>query len=114
MKYLIPVLMVACAPSEEKFEAKTIQVTCEKTFECTAEEDIAAAQEMGFWVLGSDVSECVDIMTNATEEDSDDTASVDLVYNKEFAKECLTAMSEMSCEDFVSGIPAACEEVYSE
>ena len=49
MKYLVPMmLMLACAPSEEKFEARNHFITCEKTFECTAEEDIAAAQDMGF------------------------------------------------------------------
>ena len=115
MKYLIPLtLMIACAPSEDKFEAETIAITCEKTFECTAEEDIAAAQEMGFWPLGSDADECVQILTEAGNEETDDTASTGLVYNKEYAKDCLDAMDAMSCEDFSSGLPAACEDVYSE
>ena len=109
--------MIACAPSEDKFEAETIAITCEKTFECTAEEDIAAAQEMGFWPLGSDADECVQILTEADDEETDetdDTAGAGLVYNKEYAKECLDAMDAMSCEDFSSGLPAACEDVYSE
>lgn len=115
MRYFLPmVLMIACAPSEDKFEAETIAITCEKTFECTAEEDIEAAQEMGFWPLGSDAEECIQILTEAGEEDTDDTASTDLVYNKEYAKDCLDAMDAMSCEDFSSGLPAACEDVYSE
>ena len=64
MRYLVPmILMMACAPSEDKFEAETIAITCEKTFECTAEEDIAAAQDMGFWPLGSDAAECGEILT---------------------------------------------------
>lgn len=113
MKYLVPMmLMIACAPSEDKFEAETISITCEKTFECTAEEDIAAAQDMGFWPLGSDAKECVEILTENGADD--DTASTDLVYNKEYAKDCLDAMAAMSCDDFTSGLPAACEDVYSE
>ena len=70
MRYLVPmILLMACAPSEDKFEAETIAITCEKTFECTAEEDIAAAQDMGFWPLGSDAAECVEILTEASEEE---------------------------------------------
>ena len=115
MKYLVPMMLtVACAPSEEKFEAKTISITCEKTFECTAEEDIAAAQDMGFWLLGEDAAECVEILTENSEDDAADTASTGLVYNKEYAKDCLDAMAAMSCDDFTSGLPAACEDVYSE
>ena len=69
---------------------------------------------MGFWPLGSNAEECVEILTENSGDDSDDTASTDLVYNKEYAKDCLDAMAEMSCEDFTSGLPAACEDVYSE
>ena len=115
MKYLVPILLtIAWAPSEEKFEDQTISLTCEKTFECTAEEDIAAAQDMGLWPLGSDADECVEILMENTEDDAEDTASTDLVYNKEYAKDCLDAMAAMSCDDFTSGLPAACEDVYSE
>ena len=115
MRYLVPmILMMACAPSEDKFEAETIAITCDKTFECTAEEDIAAAQDMGFWPLGSDAAECVEILTEASEEETEDTASTGLVYNKEYAKDCLAAMEEMSCDDFSSGLPSACEDVYTE
>jgi hypothetical protein len=105
-------LMIACAPSEGKFESENISITCEKMFECTAEEDIAVAQDMGFWSFGSDVEECVEILTESSE--GDDTASTDLLYNKQYAKDCLAAMEEMSCDDFSSGLPAACEDVYSE
>ena len=114
MKYLVPMLLtIACAPSEDKFEAETISITCEKTFECTAEEDIAVAQDVGFWPFGEDADECVEILTENGEDD-DDTASTGLVYNKEDAKDCLDAMAAMSCDDFTSGLPAACEDVYSE
>lgn len=114
MRYLVPtILMMACAPSEDKFEAETIAITCEKTFECTAEEDIAAAQDMGFWPFGADAAECKEILTETSEE-TDDTASTDLVYNKEYAKDCLAAMEEMSCDDLSSGLPSACEDVYTE
>ena len=114
MRYLAPlILMMACAPSEDKFDAETIAITCDKTFECTAEEDIAAAQDIGFWPFGSDVAECVEILTEAS-ADASDTAATDLVYNKEYAKDCLAAMEEMSCDDFSSGVPSACEDVYTE
>ena len=49
MKKLIPViiLMTTCAPSEEKFEAENISLICEKTFECTPEEDREALEAWG-------------------------------------------------------------------
>lgn len=113
MRRFIPFLfaLAACAPSEDKFEAETIAITCEKTFECTSEEAIAEAQEMGFWFLGEDASECEEILNS---DSAEDTAASDWVYNKEYAKECLSAMEAMSCEDFTGGLPEACENVYSE
>jgi hypothetical protein len=118
MKKFAPMLLLlaACAPSEDKFEASTIELTCEKTFECTAEEDIAAAEEAGFWFFGADASECVEILTESSDESegAEDTAASDFVYNKDVAKECLAAMEAMSCEDFSSGIPSECEGVYTE
>ena len=106
-------LLAACAPSEDKFEAENIAITCQKTFECTSEEDIASAQEMGFWIFGADAAECETILTEAMAE-YEDTAASDLVYNKQNAKECLAALEAMSCEDMTSGTPSECEGVYSE
>ena len=113
MKKVVPFIFIltACAPSEDTFEAKFISINCEKNFECTPEEYIAAAQEMKVWLLGEDAAQCEDILNRTSD---DDTVSSDLVYNKEYAEECLLSMEALSCEDFQSGIPTACEDVYSE
>lgn len=110
-------LLVACAPSEDKFEAESIALTCEKTFECTAEEDITAAQEAGFWFFGADVDECISIFTEATEEAAEDTgATTEYVYNKAAAKECLASMEAATCDDLSDAefTPAGCNDVYTE
>ena len=120
MKTLLPLFAVlaACAPSEEKFETESIALTCEKTFECTAEEDITAAQEAGFWFFGADVDECITIFTEATEESTEDTAAdeTEYVYNKAAAKECLASMEAATCDDLSNAefTPAGCDEVYTE
>ena len=106
--------MTACAPSEEKFEAGNISLICEKTFECTPEEN---GLGVGLWFLGSDVEECKTILTDATSSEEVDTAITnDLVYDKQAAKDCLNELEALTCEEIGDGNITApsCENVYTE
>ena len=118
MKNFLPlfVMLTACAPSEEKFESENISLVCEMTFECTAEEDIEAAKDIGLWFFGEDVEECKTILTEATSEaESDSGTTTDYVYDKQAAKECLAELGALTCEDMGdSGVTApSCENVYT-
>ena len=119
MKKLIPVIAIitACAPSEEKFEAENISLICEKTFECTPEEDREALENTGFWFFGADVEECKTILTDATSSEEVDTAiTSDFVYDKQAAKDCLNELEALTCEEIGDGNITApsCENVYTE
>ena len=119
MKKLLPViaLMMACAPSEEKFEAENISLICEKAFECTPEEDREALDSIGLWFFGADVEECKTIYTEATSDVNIDTAITnDLVYDKQAAKDCLNELEALTCEEIGDGniTGPSCENVYTE
>ena len=119
MNKLFPflILLSACAPSEEKFEEKNYEITCELIFECTAEEDIQAAKDLSLWFFGEDVEECTTILNDTASEASDDTAvTSELVYDKKAAKECLAELEALTCDDFSDSTVSApaCENVYTE
>ena len=109
--------MMACAPSEETFEEKNYEITCELIFECTAEEDIQAAKDLNLWFFGEDVEECTTIFNDTASDVSDDTAvASNLVYDKQAAKECLAELETLTCDDFSDSTVSApaCENVYTE
>jgi hypothetical protein len=118
MNKFIPIitLLVACAPSEEKFEKKNIELTCDLTFECTDPETKEGLEALNLWFFGEDVEECKTILTDLANDDSDDTGSSDLIYDKEEAKECLTELEALTCDDINDGNISApsCDDVYNQ
>ena len=114
MRYLVPtILMMACAPSEDKLKQKRLRLPVRKPLSVLQKKTLLQHKIWGL-AFGFRCRRVCRILTEASEEETDDTASTDLVYNKEYAKDCLAAMEEMSCDDFSSGLPSACEDVYTE
>jgi hypothetical protein len=109
MRFLPLFLLIACAPSEDEFQEESWGVTCDLLFECTSTEDIEA---MGaFWFFGESVDDCYSLLDMATEDTGEET---DCDYDKKAAKECLSEIEALTCDDFGDEnyeSPEACENV---
>ena len=118
MKKLLPlfILLSACAPSEEKFDEESIQITCDLIFECTDAETMQAAKDMDIWFYGEDAAECVSFFSELEDALSDTGTTTEYVYDKKAAKECLTELKALTCDDFNSeeSSASACDNVYTQ
>jgi hypothetical protein len=109
---LAPLLaLVACGPSKEDFQEQSIQMSCDKLFECTPD----AAEMMGY----ADADACVTDLTELVEEaeTSDTGADSCANYDSGKAKECLDAMEALACDASEADMTAAneiCEAVCPE
>jgi hypothetical protein len=107
--FLSPLLaLVACSPSKEDFQEQSIQMSCDKLFECTPD----AAEMMGY----ADSADCVTQLTALVEEaEASDTGADSCPnYDGGKAKECLDAMEALACDASEADMTAAndiCEAV---
>ena len=99
--FLLP-LLLACAPSEEKFQERFAEASCEVLLECAAD-----GSDSGFsMVLFDSQSQCVSFYSLVW------GFLGECEYDKKAAKECLKGLDDLSCDDSPESI-ASCEDVYS-
>ena len=99
MRFLPLLLLAACAPSQEQFEDQSWQASCDLMFECITDEEREAMGD--FWFFGETEDDCYALIDNAIE----DTASSDsdCEYDKNAAKDCLSELEALTCDDFGNG-----------
>ena len=108
MRPLLLTLLISCAPSEDEFAGELVEISCDRIFECTAQEDIDA---MGIlWIFGDDAEECYELFEDDSGTDTA-TAEDDCEYDKKAAKECLKEFDALSCDDGLDAWPDICDDV---
>ena len=99
--FLLP-LLVACAPSEAKFQERFAEASCEALLECTE-----GGSDSGFsLVLFENQEQCESFYSLAF------SFLGECEYDKRAAKDCLKSLDDISCEGSPETI-AACADVYS-
>ena len=95
----LPLIVAACgsALTEEDFTNESINIMCDKTFECYTAEEL----EVFAGFFGADSAECVTIMT-ALVEDGEETET-ECVFDADAAQTCLDDAEAQSCDDLKAG-----------
>jgi len=108
-------LLVACGGmTEDKFQTELVSATCDKIFECTTAEEIAALDSMSAWTFGDTPEECSAALNEPVEDQQYDTGYVsDCDFNKDMANACLEEYALLTCDDLITGAPS-CEKVCDE
>lgn len=111
MRRLIPALMlaplIACGVKEEKFQEEFAAKSCEALFECAVGEDSGS---FGVGLFFETEADCVALYDFAFA-----LGTGGCEYDKKAAKECLTALDDLSCDAAGDDASAgeACNEVYT-
>ena len=99
--FLLP-LLVACAPSEAKFQDRFAEASCEAILECSE-----GGSDSGFSMgLFDNQEQCESFYSLAW------GFLGECEYDKKAAKECLKSLDDLSCEGSPETL-SACDDVYS-
>ena len=99
--FLLP-LLVACGPSEDKFQDRFAESACETLMECSED-----GGDSGFsLVFFENQEQCESFYSLAW------GFMGECDYDKKAAKECLKSLDDLTCDGALEG-PSACDDVYT-